>query len=151
MATTIVAADAVVTLTVTLTLGGKTFDISYSRTISSCTRADRNIVPVRFATEQDIIELFAGAAAIGKGSFASFDGFFVMNRDDTNFVRIRVSQNAGDTVDFRLDPGEFMILWNERIEVNTTEAAFGAFVDFDTVSMQADTAEVDIEYLAIKI
>lgn len=151
MATTIVAADAIVTLTVTLSLGGKAFDISFTKTISSCTRADRNIVPVRVASEQEIVELFSGAGAIGKGSFASFDGFFIMNRDNTNFVRIRYSENGGDTVDFKLGPGDFMILWNEEIEVNTTEAAFGNFVDLDTVSMQADTAEVDIEYLAIKI
>ena len=149
MATTIVAADAIVTLTVTLSLGGKTFDISYSKTLSSCTRADRNIVPIPFATEVEMIELFA--AAIDKGTFTDFDGFFVMNRDNTNFVRIRWSQNGGDTVDMRLDPGEFMILWNSKLEVNTTEAAFGAFVDFDTVSIQADTAEVDIEYLAVQI
>ena len=149
MATTITPADAIVTLTVTLTLGDKTFDISFTKTLSSCTRADRNIVPIPFAAEVEMIELFA--AAIDKGTFTDFDGFFVMNRDNANFVRIRWSQNGGDTVDMRLDPGEFMILWNSKLEVNTTEAAFGAFVDFDTVSIQADTAEVDIEYLAVQI
>lgn len=148
MATTITPTDAVVKLTVALTLGGKTFDIEYSKTVSACTRADRNIVPVP-TTEVDIIQLFS--AAIDKGTFIDFDGFFIMNRDDTNFVRFRITELGGDTVDFRLDPGEFMILWNSKMEVNTTEAAFGAFVDFNTVAMQADTAIVDIEYLAIKI
>lgn len=149
MPTTIVPADAIVTLTVSLTLGAKTFDISYSRTLGSCIRADRNIVPIPFANEVDLIELTA--ATIGPGVFTDFDGFFIMNRDDTNFLRIRWSENAGDTVDMRLDPGEFMIFWNSKLEANTTEAAFGAFVDFDTVSLQADTAEVDIEYLAVQI
>jgi len=148
MATTISAADAVVSLGVTLTLAGKTFDVSFSKTLSSCTRADRNIVPVP-TSQVEIIQLVA--AAIDRGTFKDFDGFFVMNRDDTNFVRIRISQNGGDTVDFKLEAGEFMILWNKKMEVNTTEAAFSAFVDFDMVSMQADTAAVDIEYLAVKI
>jgi len=148
MATTVTPADAVVTLGVTLTLAGKTFDVSYAKTLSSCTRADRNIVPVP-TSQVEIIQLVA--AAIDKGTFTDFDGFFVMNRDDTNFVRIRISQNGGDTADFKLEAGQFMVLWNKKIEVNTAEGAFAAFVDFDTVSMQADTASVDIEYLAVKI
>ena len=148
MATTVTPADAVVTLGVTLTLAGKTFDISYAKTLSSCTRADRNIVPVP-TSQVEIIQLVA--AAIDRGTFKDFDGFFVMNRDDTNFVRIRFSQNAGDTVDFKLEAGQFMILWNKKLEVNTTEAAFSAFVDFDTVYVQADTAVVDVEYLAVEI
>lgn len=151
MPTTIVAAPAVIKLTITLTLGGKAFDIEFSKTISDVTRADRNIVPVITASEQGLIQLFSGASAIGKGDFADFDAFAIMNRDDTNFVRIRWSENGGDTVDMRLDPGEFMMLWNSKLEVNTTEAAFGAFVDFDNVSLQADTAAVDIEYLAIEV
>jgi len=148
MATTVTPADAVVTLGVTLTLAGKTFDISYAKTLSSCTRADRNIVPVP-TSEIGLVQLTA--AALAPGTFSDFNGFFVMNRDDTNFVRIRFSQNAGDTVDFKLEAGQFMILWNKKLEVNTTEAAFSAFVDFDTVYVQADTAAVDVEYLAVEI
>lgn len=151
MPTTITPSDAVIKLTLSLTLGGKNFDTEFSKTISNVTRADRNIVPVITASEQEIIQLFSGISAIGKGSFADFDAFAIMNRDDTNFVRIRWSEDGADTVDMRLDPGEFMMLWNSKLEVNTTEAAFGAFVDFDNVSMQADTATVDIEYIAIEV
>ena len=149
MATTIIPADAAIKLTVSLTLGGKPFDIEFARTLSAVTRAVRNIYPVS-TSQTDLITLFT-AAGIDKGTFTDFDGFFVMNRDATNFIRIRISQNGGDTVDQRLDPGEFMILWNSKLEVNTTEAAFGAFVDYDTVSVQADTATVDVEFLAIQI
>lgn len=151
MATTITPSDAVIKLTLSLTLGGKSFDTEFSKTISNVTRADRNIVPVITASEQGIIQLFSGIANIGKGSFADFDAFAIMNRDDTNFVRIRWSEDGGDTVDMKLGPGEFMMLWNSKLEVNTTEADFGAFVDFDNVSMQADTAAVDIEYIAIEV
>lgn len=148
MATTIVAADAVATLGVTLSLGGKTFDISYSNTISACTQALREIINVP-TSEVDIFGLTS--AAVDKGTFLDFDGFFIMNRDDTNFVRLRWQQGGGDTVDFKLEAGDFMILWNSNVEVNTTGAAFGAFVTLDTVAVQADTAAVDIEMLAIKI
>lgn len=149
MSTTITPADAVITLTVALTLGGKSFDIEYNKTLSSCTRADRNIFPA--PTSQVELVALADAAGITKGSFTDFDGFFVINRDDTNFVRLRVSQNGGDTVDFKLEAGDFMILWNKKMETNITEAAFGSFVDFDTVSVQADTATVDLEFLAVQI
>lgn len=149
MSTTIVAASAAIKLTVTLILGGKTFDIEFNKTISAVTRADRNIFPA--PTNEVSLVALADAAGISKGSFTDFNGFFVINRDDTNFVRLRISQNGGDTVDFKLEAGDFMILWNKKIETNTTEAAFGAFVDFDTVSVQADTAIVDLEFLAIQV
>ncbi len=148
MATTIVAADATITHTVALTLGGKAFDISFTRTLSSCTVADRRVVNVP-TSEIDLITLTA--AAVGKGQFSSFDGFWIVNRDDTNFVRLRVREAGGDTADFRLDPGEWMCFWNSKMEVNTTAAAFGAFIDWDTIAVQADTASVDLEYLAVKI
>ena len=148
MATVIVPADAVVTLGVTLTLGGKTFDITASKTLSSATLADRRIVNVP-TSEVDLITLTA--AVVGKGQFSAFDGFFIVNRDDTNFVRLRIRQAAGDTADVRLDAGDFMCFWNSKLEVNTTAAAFGAFVDWDTVAVQANTAAVDLEYLAIAI
>ena len=149
MATTVTPADAVVTLGVTLTLAGKTFDVSYAKTLSSCTRADRNIVPVP-TSEIGLVQLTA-AGDIGIGKFSDFDGFFVANRDDTNFVRIRIVKTGADTVDFKLEAGQFMILWNKKMDVNTTEAAFAAFVDLDTVYVQADTAAVDVEYLAVQI
>ena len=44
-----------------------------------------------------------------------------------------------------------MILNNSSVEVNTTGAAFGAFVTLDTVAVQADTAGIDVELLAYKI
>ena len=148
MATTIVPDDAVVTLSVTLTLGGKTFDISFSKTLSDATQALREVINVP-TSEVDLFGLTG--AAIDKGSFIDFDGFFIMNRDDTNFVRLRWLETGGDTVDFKLEPGDFMILWNSDMEVNTTGAAFGAFVTLDTVAVQADTSAVDVEFLAIKI
>lgn len=149
MATTIVPADATVTLTVSLTLGGKTFDIEFANTVSNCTSALREVIEVPFAGEVDLFGLTS--ASVDKGTFLDFDGFFIMNRDDTNFVRLRWLETGGDTVDFKLNPGEFMILWNSKIEVNTTGGAFAAFVNLDTVAVQADTADVDLEFLAIKV
>ena len=148
MATTITAADAIVTLTVALTLGDKPFDIEFSKTLGSATQALREVISIP-TSEVDLFGLTG--AAVDKGSFTDFNGFFIMNRDDTNFVRLRWLETGGDTVDFKLEPGDFMILWNSIIEVKTTGAAFAAFVQLDTVAVQADTAAVDVEFLAVQI
>lgn len=148
MATTILAADAVIKTTGTLTLGGKSFDFEFSKTLSSCTQAFKEIIEIP-TSEVDIFGLTS--AVVDKGTFLDFNFFAIMNRDDTNFVRLRWLQSAGDTVDFKLEAGDSMILWNEDIEVNVTGAAFAAFVSLDTVAVQADTAPVDIELVAYKI
>jgi len=149
MATTIIPADLTVTLSASLTLAGKSFDIEFNKTISDVTRADRNIVPVPFETEITIVQLFA--AAVSKGTFTDFNGFFIANRDDTNAIRLRFARSGGDTVDIEIIAGGFFVLFSNQMSVNTTEAAFAAFVDMETISMQAVDAEVDIEYLAVQI
>lgn len=148
MATTIIAADATITTTGTLLLGGKSFDFTVTKVISSCTQALKEIIEVP-TSQVDIFGLTA--AVVGKGTFLDFNFFIIINRDDTNFVRLRWLETGGDTVDFQLDPGDFMILNNSSVEVNTTGAAFGAFVTLDTVAVQADTAAVDLEMVAYKI
>lgn len=148
MATTIVAADAVITTTGALTLGGKTFDFTFSKTLSSCTQAIKEIINVP-TSEVDIFGL--SAAVVDKGTFLDFNFFGIMNRDDTNFARLRWLETGGDTVDFKLEAGDSMFLWNKNVEVNVTGAAFGAFVSLDTVAIQADTAAVDVEFVAYKI
>lgn len=148
MSTTITPGTAVIKHTMTLTLGGKNFDVEFTKTINSVLAADKRIV--RVPTSQiDLVTLTA--AAVGKGQFQSFNHFVIMNRDDTNFVRFRISESGGDTSDQKLNPGEWMVLWNSELEVNITEAAFTAFVTWDTVSVQADTAEVDLEIVALAI
>ncbi len=148
MATTVVASDALITQTVALSLAGEDFNLTATRTLSAVTAADRRIIPVP-TSEVDVVTLTS--AAVGKGQFESFDFFMIVNRDDTNFVRLRVREAGGDTSDFRLDPLEWMIFWNSKMEVNTTAAAFGAFIDWDTIAAQADTATVDLEYIALEI
>lgn len=126
------------------------YKVTATKTISNITEADKRIMPIPIAGEVDIIGI-STAGAIDKGQMTDFDFLIVKNIDDTNFVRLRIYESGGDTADFRLDPGEFMIFWNKNIEVNTTQAAFAAFVNADTVSAQSDTAAVDIEYLIAKV
>jgi len=148
MATTVTPADLVVTTAATLTLAGKTFDISASKTIASVKNADKRII--RVPTSQiDVVQVIS--AAVGKGTFDTFNFAAFINRDDTNYVRIRIRKGGADTVDFRLDAGQMMTFWNSKISVSATAAAFAAFQDYDSVAMQANTAAVDIEYLVAKV
>ena len=150
MATTITPSTLTVTIAATLDFGGsKTYNLAKTVTISNITEADKRIIPVPIASEVEIIGI--QSAAIDRGAFTDFDCLILINQDDTNFVRLRISENGGDTADFRLDAGEVMFFWNAKIEVNTTEAAFGAFVTPDMISAQADTAEVDLEYAIYKV
>ena len=148
MSTTITPGTAVIKHTMTLELGGKNFDVEFTKIINSVLAADKRIVTVPIS-EIDLITLTS--AAVGKGQFQSFNHFAIMNRDNANFVRFRIREEGGDTVDFQLDPGEWMLLWNSRIETNITGAAFTAFVTWDTIAVQADTSAVDLEIVAVAV
>ena len=150
MATTIIPATLTVQLTATLSLAGKDFDIDVTEAIASVTNADKRIIPIPI-TEVDAVQVLEAVAGVGKGRFEDFNFAVFVNRDDTNFVRIRAIEPAGNTVDFRLDAGQFMVFWNANIETNQTGAAFGAFVNFETFAFQADTAPVDVEYLVAQV
>lgn len=151
MATTIIPATLTVTVTAVCEFAdGKTYNLSKISTVANIAQADTRIIPIPIAGEVEVIGI-STAAAIDRGVFTDFDCLILVNQDDTNFVRIRISENGGDTADFRLDPGETMIFWNANLEVNTTEAAFGAFVTPDMISAQADTASVDLEYAIYQV
>ncbi len=148
MATTLQPTTATITQTITLTVAGVERNISFTQTILLVKDYDARVVDVP-TSEVDLITLTA--AAVGKGQLPSFNHFTIINRDDTNFVRLRLRQAGGDTVDFRLDAGDWMNFWNNKIEVHTAAGAFTAFVDWDTIAVQADTADVQLEYIALQV
>lgn len=127
MATSITPATLTLTLTGAITLDGEDKGFSITNTIASIAQVRNVIVNVPFASEIGLLDR-VGAAAGGVGALTNFDVFIVQNMDDTNFCRIRVNENGGDTIDKKLLFGEWLVFFNEEFEVNTTEAAFGAFV-----------------------
>jgi len=149
MATVITPSNGSLAVTFTLDFGSKDYGFTKTIAFNSITEADKRIMTLPLGSETEIIGI--SAAAIGRGIFSGFDLLILTNQDDTNFARIRVSENGGDTFDYKLLPKQLLILTSDQIEVNTTEAAFGAFVTADMVSGQPDTAAVDIEYIIVKI
>lgn len=150
MATTITPSAGSLKVEFTLNFGTKDYGFTKTIAYNAVTNAMQDIMTLPLGSETEIVGI-AGAAGMGRGLFDSFNLLILTNQDDTNFARIRMSQNGGDTFDYKLLPGQLMIITSDQIEVNTTEAAFGAFVAADMISGQPNTAAVDIEYTIIKI
>jgi len=148
MATTITPGTLTLSIDATLSLAGEDLDISYTLALAGVTNGDKRIITIP-TSEVDVLQVVS--AVVGKGTLEDYNFVIFINRDDTNFVRLRVREGGGDTADFRLDAGRAMIFYNSKMEVNTTAAAFGAFVDFDTFAMQANSADVDVEYLVAQV
>lgn len=146
MPSTITAGTLVVELTTTLTLNTETFNISNKLTITNINQADKRILSIPFASEVVIVNF---DTVVGAGTFigANVKYLQIVNKDSANFIRIRVAKTGGQTFDVKLEAGKFFILGNNKESVSETEAAFVSFEDIDSISAQADTASVDIEYL----
>ncbi|KKN67222.1 hypothetical protein LCGC14_0463950 [marine sediment metagenome] len=147
MATVITPANAAIVAAITGLTGLKIADVSESVTVSSNTEGESNTKNIGIAAEVTILD----ASDIETGGALDFDGVFVINKDDTNFVRLRLADTGAHTVDFKLDAGRFMFFWNTDISVSTTEGAFAAFTQIDTIIAQADTAPCDIQIVAFRI
>ena len=147
MPTTITPANAAITAAITGLTALQIADVSESVTVSANTEGYSNTINVGTAAEVTLLD----SQNIETGGALDFDGVFIINKDDTNFVRIRLADTGAHTVDFQLDAGRFMFFWNRSINVSTTEAAFGAFTNIDTIVGRADTAACDVKIVSFRI
>ena len=150
MASTVTAATATVQITESLTLGNVDRGGSHTRTITNVAEADRRVMTVPSSGEIDLIEL---DTANGQGKFvrSSIRYIRITNLDDTNFVRIRVSRTSHDTFDLKLPAGATFMISTGDISANSSGSAFSSFDEWDVVAAQADTADVDIELVALTV
>ena len=89
----------------------------------------------------------ANVGAVGPASLTDLSYLVVINRDSTNFVRLRLSDTGGATTDVKLTPGSAFIFNSRELSVSATEGAFSAFSNIDNIKAQADTAACDVELL----
>lgn len=150
MASTITAADATVTITETLSLGGVDRGGTHSRTITSVAEADRRVMTVTSSGEMDLIELNSNN---GQGKFvrASVRYIRITNMDNTNFIRVRFKKSGAETADVKVDAGATFMISTGSMDADTSAGAFSAFVDIDNISAQADTADCDVEYVVFSV
>jgi hypothetical protein len=150
MASTVVAADATVTITESLSLAGVDRGGAHTRTISSVAEADRRVMTVSSSGEMDLIELNSNN---GQGKFvrASVRYIRITNLDNTNFIRVRFKKSGAETADVKVDAGATFMLSTGSMDADTGAGAFSAFVDIDNISAQANTADCDIEYVVFAV
>jgi len=146
MASTVTSADMTVNIAESVTLNGVDQGGSHTLTISNVNEVVRRIMTVPTSE----VDIFGLSSANGQGDMdrAGFAYLRITNLDDTNFVRLRVNEDTGDTFDVKIEAGKSFMLTADKVEVNTTGAGFSAFVDIDQISAQADTAAVDLEIFA---
>ena len=150
MASTITPATATVTITESLTLGNVDRGGTHARTIANVAEADRRVMTIDSSNEVDIIELNSDAGQ-GKFNRASIRYIRITNLDNTNFLRVRFKNAGAETADVKVDAGATFMLSTGSMDADTSAGAFSAFVDIDNISAQADTADVDIEYVVFGV
>lgn len=102
-------------------------------------------------TSEVTVIAFGSAVAAGQFVAANVKYIRITNKDDTNFIRVRVTDVGGQTFDVKVEAGKSFIMGNVKESANTGGGAFSAFVDADNISAQADTSAVDIEYFVASI
>lgn len=150
MASTVTPSTATITISEGLTLGGVDRSGAHTRTIENIAEADRRVMTVDSSNEIDIIELNSDN---GQGKFvrSSIRYIRITNLDNTNFIRVRFKKSGAETADVKVDAGATFMLSTGSMDADTAAGAFSAFVDIDNISAQADTADVDIEYVVLSV
>jgi hypothetical protein len=150
MASTITSQTLTVTISTTIMLNGQATNSENQYTVSGINEINKRIMTIPFASEVSILSF---GAAVAAGTLISGDVKYVQitNKDDTNFIRLRIKKAGADTFDVKIDAGKSFIIGNTKESVSSGAGAFSAFVDFDNISAQADTANVDIEYFVASI
>lgn len=130
----------------TITLdNGRSYELDASTVITNVGEVIQRDTKVEFAAESTLITVGALRAA---GQLTDIKFFVIKNNDETNFLRLRLEDTSGFTVDHVVLPRCSLKICDKRISVSETGAAWVSFSDIDTVSAQADTADVNVSIIA---
>jgi hypothetical protein len=149
MPTTLDTTNLTVTISEQLTSNGQTLNFSNQLVLPNIKPFDPRVMTIPI-TEITVMQ-FGATPAAGQFISANVRYIRITNKDDTNFIRIRVIKSGGQTFDVKLEAGKSFIMGNTKESANTTGAAFSAFVDMDNISAQSDTSPCDIEYFVASI
>lgn len=151
MASTVLAQTLLVTISESINLNGQQINSENTLAILSINAIDKRIVAIPSTGETTIIKFAAGVAA-GTLVNTSVKYIRITNKDNTYYVRVRVTKVSGATFDVMVKPGQSHIMSSVKMSVSETGVAFAAFVDSDNISAQAETASgsagIDIEFFA---
>jgi len=148
MGSRITPATLTVTVTEAITLNSVDLGCANTLSIASIGEIDQRILSVPTASEIVIANLGTADSA-GTYKRSGLKYIRITNMDDTNFIRLRIKDtDNNEQADFRVLKGQSFILSDSVI--STAAGAFAAWEDIETISAQADTADVDIQlYVAL--
>lgn len=141
MASTITNATLTVVITESVSLNSKTYGNTNTLTIANINEVDQRIVTI--PTSEVTVINYATAVAAGTFIRANVAYLRITNKDDTNFVKIKVVPTADTPFYIQLQAGKSFELHNGNVEVATPWAAWDTIASITAI---ADTASVDIEY-----
>jgi hypothetical protein len=150
MATTVTAENLTVTITEQYTLNGVSYGNTMNKTYTDNGEVYQRIMAIPYSAEDaftDIIN-FGAADDAGQADIDNYKYFRIKNLDDTNFLTLRVKGTA-DSFFVKIKAGETFLLMDNEIDAVTGSNAFGAFTDISQISANADTAEIDIEFVCV--
>ena len=150
MATTVTAENLTVTITEQYTLNGVSYGNTMNKTYTDNGEVYQRIMAIPYSAEDaftDIIN-FGAADDAGQADINNYKYFRIKNLDDTNFLTLRVKGTA-DAFFIKINAGESFLLMDNEIDAVTGSDAFGAFTDISQISANADTAEIDIEFVVV--
>lgn len=141
MATTISNATLTVQRIETVTLNGNTYGNTNTSTFANINEVDQRIMTIP-TSEINVVEFGSSA---GSGTFvrANLKYFRIVNKDDTNFISIKLTDGSGDHAWLKIPAGGAFELDAAVLE---SASSFSAFGNITVISAIADTAAVDIEY-----
>jgi len=150
MATTVTAENLTVTITEQYTLNGVSYGNTMNKTYTDNGEVYQRIMAIPYSAEDvftDIIN-FGAADDAGQADIDNYKYFRIKNLDDTNFLTLRVKGSA-DSFFVKIKAGETFLLMDNEIDAVASSTTFGAFTDISQISANADTAEIDIEFVCV--
>jgi len=150
MATTVTAENLTVTITEQYTLNGVSYGNTMNKTYTDNGEVYQRVMAIPYSAEDaftDIIN-FGAADDAGQADIDNYKYFRIKNLDDTNFLTLRVKGTA-DSFFVKIKAGETFLLMDNEIDAVASSTTFGAFTDISQISANADTAEIDIEFVCV--
>lgn len=98
-------------------------------------------------TASEITLVLVGAARAA-GQLTDVKFFVIQNLDTVNTVRLRIEDTGAHTYDVLIEPGGSYDLYNTSLNVSETGVAFSSFSTVDTISAQANVADVLVSVVA---
>ena len=150
MATTVNAATLSVTITENVSLANHAYGNSIVKSINGQGQADQRIMNIAVGAEGSFTSILNLSTVDERGQVvvANFGYFRITNLDDTNYVTLKFYIDATHTYFVKLEAGESYLLMSPDADV-TCEDGAPSLADVTQILADANTAAVDIEYLAI--